>query len=169
MQNGIWAEEEGQDTEYKKYLLPTVYDREHIECCFDTSLANDLFWQHYLRKNNLPALTIFYEDLDAHYFEKMNEIYCYLGITTHEVFNPQLHKQANRQSGDWETRFIEETPWMHDPAIASAYEEGDLEALYLLRCRAVIFARESSIWCAMPVNRYKKFRQFYYRVRRKLT
>jgi len=66
-QTGIWAEEEGQNTEYKKYLLPTVYDHRYIESCLDTSLTNDIFWEIYLQRNNLSALTVFYEDLVTTY------------------------------------------------------------------------------------------------------
>lgn len=168
LQNGIWTEEEGQDTEYKKFLLPTVYDRDHIECCFDDSLSMDIFWQHYLRKNDLPYLPIFYEDLAANYSEKMKEVFAFLGIKNTPVPSPKLRKQSNQQSENWEERFIAETPWLKDPEIIRAYDSGDLESLYCLRCRMIISGRENARWRTMPANRYKKIRKFAFNLKRKL-
>ena len=169
IQNGIWFEEEGQDSEYKKYLLPTVYDRDQIEYCFDTSLTNDIFWQHYLRKNNLSALNIYYEDLDSNFIEQMSKVYEFLNIEDKEIIAPQLRKQSNKQSEDWESRFISQTSWFKDPEINQAYIKGDLETLYDLRCKMIISEREMARWRSMPINRYKKIRTFAFRVRRKLT
>lgn len=169
LQNGIWTEEEGQDAEYKKYLLPTIYDRDHIECCFDDSLSMDIFWQHYLRKNQLVYLPIFYEDLTANYTEKMKEVFTFLGVKNREVPSPKLRRQSNQQSENWEDRFVAETPWLKDPEIVKAYDEGDLESLYYLRCRMIISGRENARWRSMPATRFKKIRSFAFRVRRKFS
>ena len=168
IQNGVWFEEKGEDTEYKKYVMPVVYDREHIERCLDSSLINDIYWDQFLRRNNLPALKLFYEDMDAQFIEKMTEVYKYLGVEGKEIVAPQLRRQANKQSSNWEERFVAETPWLNDPEISKAYEEGDLESLYHLRVRMIVSERESERWRAMPINRFKTIRKFAFRVRRKL-
>ena len=169
LQNGIWRETSDQDEEYKQYLLPALYDRDHIECCFDIAVSNDIYWQHYLSTNDLKAYRVYYEDLAADYVTRMTEIYKFLGIKDAEVIAPPLRKQSNKESQDWEAMFIQDTPWFKDPSIVAAYEAGDLDALYLLRTRMIVLAREQARWKVMPANRSKSIRTFFFRIRRKLA
>jgi LPS sulfotransferase NodH len=169
LQNGIWRETTDQDEEYKQYLLPALYDRDHIECCFDIAVSNDVYWQHYLRTNELKAFLIYYEDLAADYVKNMTEIYRFLGIKGKEVIAPPLRKQSNKESQDWEAMFIQDTPWFSDPAIKAAYDAGDLDTLFLLRSRMIILAREQARWKVMPANRTKSMRNLLFRVKRKLS
>ena len=118
-QNGIWYEAADGSEEFKQYLLPAVYDREHIECCFDIVLSIDIGWQHYLQENNLDSLLVWYEDLAEDFPGKMREVYDFLGIKAEGMDLPPLKKQANRQSQEWEARFRAETPWLANPRIAS--------------------------------------------------
>ena len=169
LQNGIWRETSDQDDAYKKYLLPAMYDREHIECCFDVLMTNDIFWQQLLRDNQIPHLVVWYEDLAAEYVTKMTEIYDFLGITDKEVIAPPLRKQSNKESDDWEQRFTSETPWLQDPRIARAYAESDLDTVYLARARMLMLAREQQRWKSMPANRLKPIRSLLFKVKRKLS
>lgn len=169
LQNGVWRETTDQDDEYKKYLLPALYDREHIECCFDILMTNDVFWQQFMRDNHLSHMTVYYEDLAANYVDKMTEVYVYLGITGKEIIAPPLRKQANKESDEWETRFTAETPWLHDSRMAQAYAEGDLDTLYLQRSRMLMLAREQARWKSMPANRWKPIRSLLFKIKRKFT
>lgn len=169
LQNGIWRETADQDEEYKKYLLPAVYDREHIECCFDILMTNDVSWQQFLRDNKLSHMTVWYEDLAANYVEKMSEVYAYLGIKDKEIIAPPLRKQSNKESDAWETRFTAETAWLQDPRIVRAYAEGDLDTIYLQRSRMLMIEREHKRWTSMPANRNKSIRSFFFKVKRKFS
>ena len=169
LQNGVWRETVDQDEEYKRFLLPAMYDREHIECCFDILMTNDVFWQQFIRDNGLSSMVVWYEDLAANYVEEMTKVYNYLEIKDKEIIAPPLRKQSNKESQDWEERFTAETPWLHDARMLKAYEEGDLDTLYLLRSRMVMIAREQQRWKTMPANKFKSIRSFSFKLKRKLT
>lgn len=168
LQNGIWVEKEGEDQSYKEYLLPALYDREHIECCFDLSLISDVNWRHFLTRNQVNYYHIYYEDLASNFVPKMLEIYRFLGIDNNEVVAPALRKQANKESSNWEERFISETTWFTDPRISKPYEEGDLDGLFLERCKLIVQDREQDRWRKMPATRFKGLRSLIFRIKRKL-
>lgn len=169
LQNGVWNETADLDQEYKKYILPSLYDREHIECCFDILLANDISWKKLLTGNNLPHLAVWYEDLVGNYVEKMSEIYQYLGIKDEEIDPPPLRRQANKESLEWQSLFSAETPWFTEPIIVKTYQAGDLDGLYHLRTTQIIREREQKRWKSMPAVRYKKIRSLSFRIQRKIT
>jgi hypothetical protein len=148
LQNGIWIEREDEDQEYKKYLMPALYDQEHIECCFDYSLSGDVFWIHHLRKYNVPHLSLFYEDIISNYDE--------------------THRQANKQSDKWMIRFIEETNWLKNEEIQRAIDESAIEGLYYLRSNMLITNRKQTRERVMPATRYKSVRSLAFRIKRKL-
>ncbi len=168
LQNGIWIEKEDEDQEYKKYLLPALYDREHIECCFDLSLSGDVFWSQFLTKYNIPHLSLFYEDIVSNYEERIKEIFNFIGIKQEQVPSPKSQRQANKQSNNWVIRFTEETDWLKNEEIQKAINEGDIEGLYYLRSRMLIKAREQARWHVMPATRYKSIRSLAFRIKRKL-
>ena len=167
-QNGIWYEATDGGDDFKEYLLPALYDREHIACCLDIVLAIDLGWQRYLRDNQLDSLEVWYEDLAADFSGKMREIYDFLGINEAVITAPPLRKQANIQSQEWERRFRAETPWLSEPAIAAALQSGDLAALPGEHDLAAATQRGVSRWQVMPATRYKALRSLVFRVKRKL-
>lgn len=169
LQDGIWREAEGEDEKYKKYVTPAVYDREHIECCFDLSLANDQYWRHYLLSNQLSFFHVYYEDLTNNYFEEIEKIHNYLGIVGKEICAPSLRKQATGLSEKWEKQFTKETPWLLDSHFVDLYEHGRQEDLFIERCRMVFNQREQQRWKVMPANRYKKIRSLKLQIFRKLN
>jgi LPS sulfotransferase NodH len=169
LQDGIWREVEGEDETYKEYITPAVYDRDHIERCFDLSLANDQYWRHYLRSNELSYLHIYYEELTANYREEMAQIHQYLGIEDQNIVVPSLRKQATRLSEEWETRFIAETDWFSTTRFNSLLEQDDQENLFIERCHIVFNKREQQRYIAMPSIRYKGLRSIIFRVLRKFT
>lgn len=168
LQNGIWIEREDEDQEYKKYLMPALYDQEHIECCFDYSLSGDVFWIHHLRKYNVPHLSLFYEDIISNYDEKINEIFKFIGVKEKQVPSPKTHRQANKQSDKWMIRFIEETNWLKNEEIQRAIDESDIEGLYYLRSNMLITNRKQTRERVMPATRYKSVRSLAFRIKRKL-
>lgn len=168
LQNGIWIENEEEDQEYKKYLLPALYDQEHIECCFDLSLCGDVFWIQYLNKYNVPHLSLFYEDIIANYDEKINQIFRFIGVREKQVPSPKTQRQANKQSDKWIIRFTEETNWLKNEEIQKAFNESDIEGLYYLRSRMLITTREQTRGRVMPATRYKNVRSLVFRIKRKL-
>jgi trehalose 2-sulfotransferase len=168
LQNGIWKESVDEDTEYKKYLLPAVYDREFIECCLDVSLANDFFWTQYLRKYELPVFSIYYEDLAGDYINKMKAVYQFLGVSKTSNITPQTRKQSTSQSNEWVTRFVTETDWLKEPDFAQAYESSDLETLFYLRSRKLIVDHQTARWNQIPAIKFKPFRSFWFNATRKI-
>jgi LPS sulfotransferase NodH len=169
LQDGIWREEEGEDETYKEYVTPAVYDREHIECCFDLSLANDQYWRHYLRSNQLSYLHMYYEELTANYQEEMAQIHKYLGIKDQDIVLPPLRKQSTGLSEEWEKRFTFETYWVTTPRFKSLMEEDDQEDLFMERCRVTFNQLEQQRYTAMPSIRHKGLRAFKFRVLRKFA
>lgn len=167
-QNGIWYEAADGNDEFKEYLLPAVYDREHIECCFDIILSIDAGWQKYLSENMLESLLVWYEDLAADFSGKMCEVYEFLGVVEETIEAPPLKKQANLQSQEWEKRFRAETPWLAIPRITTALQSGDLAMLMAERNPVAPMERANARWKAMPANRFKPVRSFAFRVKRKL-
>ncbi len=167
-QNGIWYENADGGDDFKEYLLPALYDREHIACCLDIILAIDLGWQRYLRENQLDSLEIWYEDLAADFAGKMREVYDFLGIKDAIIEAAPLRKQANTQSQEWEQRFRAETPWLSEPANAAALASGDLASLPGEHELAAATARGVARWQVMPATRYKALRSLAFRVKRKL-
>ena len=169
LQNGIWNETVDQDEKYKKYVLPSVYDREHIECCFDILLTGDLVWQYYLSGNQLSNKLVWFEDMIQNYPGKMREIYEYLGIQDKEIIDPPLRKQSNQESLLWAARFEKETPWIREAKIQGAMETGNLSALWLDRSQQIAYQKEHARWQVMPAIRYKAIRTFFFRGKRKCT
>jgi len=167
LQDGIWREYEGEDQKYKQYVTPALYDREHIEACFDLSIANDQYWRYFLRRNHLSFLHVYYEDMTDHYKEEMSKIHQYLGIKEMEITIPPLRKQATALSEKWEKQFIAETSWFSNPQIISKFEQEDREDLFMERCRVVFNQREQQRWKNMPANRFKKFRSIKMRFSRR--
>lgn len=168
MQDGIWHVEADQDDAYKDYILPAVYDREHIEALLDTLLAYDLSWDQYLHRYGIPVLEIWYEDLARDYVNVMQQVYDFLGIKGEEVIAPPLKKQADSKSRDWVERFEAETPWLRDEEMASALEQGEFQAAYLKRTMMLVRQKERARWNEMPASRFRKIRRLLLRIRRKI-
>lgn len=168
LQSGIWNETVDTNQEYRKYVLPAMYDREHIESCYDVLLADDIAWQYYLEKNELPSMLIWFEDLIGHYDEKMKEVYAYLKIKDKSIIEPPLRQQSNKESLDWEGRFRDETPWTRDEVVINATASGDLATLWMYRSNMIVRAKETERWQKMPSNRFKVLRTLGFRISRKL-
>jgi len=168
LQTGIWNETTDQDQDYKKYVLPALYDREHIEACFDMLLADDFAWKNFLESNDFRSLHIWFDDLVTNYEAKMKEIYTYLGVKGSEKVTPLLRQQSNKESLEWEKRFCEETPWTKDAAYMDAVARDDLDSLWAFRGQQIVRANEHRRWIEMPATRYKSVRSFWFRVQRKL-
>lgn len=168
MQDGIWSVPTDQDDEYKKYLLPGVYDREHIEGCLDNLLAYDNAWENYLSLHKLDHYSVWYEDLASNYAKVMAEIYAYLEIENKEIINPPLKRLANRISAQWVDRFKSETGWLEDETIKNTLQSGDHHTAFIQRTMMLTRAKERARWANMPVNRFKGIRRFYFRIKRKL-
>jgi LPS sulfotransferase NodH len=168
MQQGIWAVSRDQDENYKRYLTPALYDREHIESCLDNLLAYDFAWENYLESNGLDHLTIWYEDLSDNYTRVMSDVYRYLGIGEGEIADPSLRKLSNQQSSEWFKRFRNETPWLKQRTIAEALDKGDFATAFIHRSMMIALQKEQYRWHHMPANRYKPLRSFMFRVKRKL-
>ena len=168
LQNGIWRVEQDQDDEYKKYLLPAVYDREHIEGCLEILLANDVAWQDFLRIHEIPFYQLWYEDLVKDFQNKTKEIQTYLGVddSVGEA-EPLLKRIANTKSHQWAEDFVRETPWLQDTLFARALESGDFQAALNRRSFLLFGQKERDRWNAMPSTRNKKLREFLWRVKRK--
>lgn len=169
IQNGIWAVQVTQDEEYKKYLMPEKYDREHIEACLDNLLAFDTAWENYLNKHDLAHMDLWYDDLERDYVRKMREVYEYLGIAQKEILEPRLKKLAHGKSQEWVDRFRTETPWLQDKTIATALEAGDIRTAFTYRGLMIAFQKEEHRWQTMPANRFKRIKKFALRVKRKLS
>ncbi len=167
-QNGIWYEAADGGEEFKEHLLPAVYDREHIECCFDIVLSIDAAWQDYLEENQLQFLQVWYEDLAADFGGKMRDVYDFLEVQEEALPVPPLKKQANLQSQEWEKRFRAQTPWLSNPRIAVALQAGDIRALMAERNPISPLERANARWEVMPANRFKPLRSIVFRVKRKL-
>ncbi len=168
VQNGIWFEEVGADTSYKDYVIPAVYDRNHIERCFDRQLMQDVAWKHYLSKNKLPYLHVWFEDLINEPQKTIQDIYDFLGIKGKQVASASLRKQSDSRSEKWEMRFKNETPWLKDKNIVQALENCDFMSLYIARSVAISNQREEKRYWQMPSTRFRWFRKWFIRGKRKL-
>lgn len=71
---------------------------------------HDLMWDKYLSDNNISFLNIIYEDIEKNEQKFFYNIVAFIGEA--DKFNqmkyPELKRQANRQSKEWEVRFREE-------------------------------------------------------------
>ncbi|MEN6528982.1 MAG: Stf0 family sulfotransferase [Anaerolineaceae bacterium] len=168
LQTGIWYEMEGEDPRYKEYVVPAVYDRAHIESCFDLSLVYDNYWRLFIKKMDLNAHHLFYEDLTSHFSDEVSRLNRYLEIEPTTIAAPTLRKQANQESLRWKERFIQETPWFRDPGFMKAYEVGDMDTLFISRVCFIARNREQELWSRMPANRYKKIRSLSFRFKRRI-
>jgi LPS sulfotransferase NodH len=169
MQQGVWAVSSDQDEDYKRYLTPAQYDREHIESCLDNLLAYDFAWENFLESYGLEHMVVWYEDLSDNYTQVMRGVYQYLGIREVEIPDPALRKLSNKQSSEWFERFTNETPWLKHRTIAEALEKGDFATAFIQRGMMIAFQKEQLRWRRMPANRFKRFRTFSFRIRRKLN
>jgi LPS sulfotransferase NodH len=169
MQTGIWMEKIGEDQRYKQYILPPLYDREHIEGCLEELLAYDASWMNYLKKHGFEFLEVWYEDLANNYVNSTNLIYDYLEVEKSITPEPVLSKQADSKSYDWGKKFISETSWLQDATISEALISGDLVTAFIRRCTMIIHKKEQDRWHSMPATRFKPFRKFLFRVKRKLS
>lgn len=169
MQTGIWSEKKDQDESYKEYVLPPLYDREHIEGCLDELLAFDVCWENYLALHNLNYLEVWYEDLVEDFESKMLEIYAFLGFKELSPPPPLLKRQANKRSDEWYRLFTESTEWIHEPIIRDALEKGDSLTVFLNRFMMLSRHKERVRWEKMPSTRLKSMRRLYFGARRKLT
>ncbi len=167
LQTGIWNETADQDQDYKKFVLPALYDRDHIECCFDMLLADDFAWQSFLETNGFKYLQLWFDDLVKNYEDKIDEVYSYLGVKSAEKIAPLLRQQSNKESLEWEERFREETPWTKDEEYQDAAARNDLDALWAFRSHQIVRIKENKRWKAMPANRYKSVRSLWFRIQRK--
>jgi LPS sulfotransferase NodH len=168
LQTGIWNESVDLDQEYRKYVLPAMYDREHIECCFDLLLADDFSWKKFLDTNRYEYLHVWYEELVTDYETRMEEIYSYLGIKQKNSITPLLRQQSNKESLEWEKRFLEETPWTNDEEFRDAVARDDLESLWAFRSQQIVRVKINHRWKVMPATRYKSVRSIWFRIQRKL-
>jgi LPS sulfotransferase NodH len=169
MQTGIWMEKKNQDESYKEYVLPPIYDREHIESCLDELLAFDVCWENYLARHNLNYLEVWYEDLVKDFERKMLEIYAFLGIKKDSPLPPLLKRQADAASEEWYRRFSDSTDWLHEPSIKDALDRGDSLTAFLNRFMMLSRRKERLRWEKMPSARFKPMRKLYFRVRRRIT
>ena len=164
LQTGVWLEnEEGTPTIYT-----ALYDREHIERCFDFLLAEDVAWEYYLSHHQLPYLLVWYEDLVEEPEIKMHEIYQYLDFSGKELAPSPLRRQSNLQSSAWEKRFREETAWLQENNLEAALAEGDLTGLLVQRCRMVFGDRQVQRFWSMPATRSREIRSLFFRGKRKV-
>jgi LPS sulfotransferase NodH len=168
MQDGIWVVSRDQDDNYRRYLVPALYDHEHIESCLDNLLAYDFAWDNYLKKYGLEHMVIWYENLADNYTQVMTRVYQYLGIGETEIPDPPLRKLSNKQSSEWYERFLNETPWLKQRMIAEALEKADFATAFIQRSMMIAFQKEQFRWHHMPANRYKSLRSFLFRARRKM-
>lgn len=167
MQTGIWNETADQDQEYKKFVLPALYDREHIECCFDMLLADDFAWKKFLETNNFNYSHIWFEDLILNYNKQMEQIYSYLGFKAKGDFSQLLRQQSNMESHKWEKRFNTETPWTNDDEYLDAAGRNDLDSMWAFRGHQITRVIENHRWKMMPATRYKSMRSLLFRFQRK--
>ena len=168
LQTGIWYEPVGEDPRYKDYIVPPVYDRNHIESCFDLSLVYDNYWRLFIKKIDRNTHHLFYEDLTSHFSDEISRLYYYLEIESTAITPPTIRKQANQESLKWKERFIQDTPWFRDPAFMKAYEEGDIDTLFISRVCSIARNREQELWHRMPANRYKKIRSLSFHFKRRI-
>lgn len=166
-QTGIWKLPKNQDNTYKQYVMRAQYNRDHIEACFDKLLAIDFSWDRYLESHGLQAFDIWYDDLASEYHNTMTKLYDYLEIRAHDVPAPQLKKQANRESQEWASRFIEETPWVKQKNIQNALERGDLNTILSYRFAQIANDRAEQQWRLIPGNRFRPIRKQLFRLQRK--
>jgi trehalose 2-sulfotransferase len=167
-QNGIWVEKADADEEYKSFLLPTVYDREHIECCLDILLMTEAEWYAYFIENRIDCLMVWYEDLAADYVTTMQTIYGFLGIKGQSISAPPLKKLANVVSDDWNARFRRETPWLIEINMDAKAADDDDYAVWLERGKLINKQRQWARWKKMPATRLKSIRTLVFRVERKV-
>lgn len=167
MQTGIWLVRTDQDDEYEKFILPSVYDREHIEGCLEELLAYDVAWENFLKRNDVNYLELWYEDLAGDFKNKMLQVYDHLGIKLVSPPDPLLRKQANRISLDWNQRFLDSTPWIREPVIAEALKNADSYTAFFHRTMMLMRQKEQARWRRMPINRFKGLKKLIFRIKRK--
>jgi len=168
MQNGNWVVRADVDPNYRDYLIPAVYDREYIEFCFDKMLMEDVSWNHYLDKENLPHILVWYEELASQPEKIVNGVYDFLNITGKGIVRAPLRKQSDSRSKDWETKFKEETLWLQEENIKRALESSDFLSLAVERSQKITYQREQNKYWQMPVTKFKWFRKWFFRGKRKL-
>ncbi len=169
MQTGIWNEPTGTSEDYRDYVLPAQYNRDHIEALLDNLLAFDLSWQRFLTRNCIPAFEIVYEDLAKNYVSAMTAICEYLGVENIETLEPPMKRLSDKISQEWYERFVSETAWLKDPDIQQCLEEGDFASLFFLRSRMMSRTREREIWKKLPYNRNKSTKRLIYRIQKRFS
>jgi trehalose 2-sulfotransferase len=165
LQNGIWNESAEQDQSYRKYVLPALYDREHIERCYDLLVAQDAAWLHYLESSGLPAIQLWFEDLIKDYSAKTKEVFDFLDFKSTEINKPPLRRQSNQESEVWEKRFFAQTPWLKDLQSDLA---GNGLSSRIPPSESVAKKREQERWKVMPANRFKPVRKLFFNLKRNL-
>lgn len=169
LQNGIWNLPKDHSDEYKKYLMPAVYDREHIEGCYEKSLANDVAWADFLRLHEIEHFPMVYETMIADYHNQLKALHDYLDVDKSiSIPEPPLKKISTSNSEDWGKRFIAETPWLQDPFYQRAMDSGDFQTAINRRAFILMNEKERQRWNTMPANQHKKLKKFVFRVKRKL-
>ncbi|MEM5774521.1 MAG: Stf0 family sulfotransferase, partial [Anaerolineaceae bacterium] len=132
MQTGIWNERTGASEDYRDYVLPAEYNRDHIEALLDNLLVFDLSWQRFLKENNMPAFDILYEDLAKDYVNSMTAVCEYLCVQNIESLEPPMKRLSDKTSQAWYERFCSETAWLKDPEIQKPLQDGDFSTVYFL-------------------------------------
>ena len=168
-QTGVWYIPADDDGEYKNYVLPPVYDREHIERCFGLVLSVDAQWMTLLASDQISHKVVWYEEYVADYETQLREIDSYMGGVG-EITVPELPllKLADKTTLNWVERFESETPWLKEPLVKKAMEKPDLLLLMALLSNNFFTKAEDQYFLQMPSTRTKPIRKFYYSVRRKL-
>lgn len=169
LQNGIWNLPKDHSNDYKKYLMPAIYDREHIEGCYEKALATDVAWADLLRIHEIPHLRFIFETMISDYHNQMVALHDYLSVDDSiEIPEPAVQKISSASSADWVTRFTKETSWLQDEFFQRAMEAGDFQSAINRRTFMLVNQKEQHRWRTMPANRYKKLRKIFFRIKRKL-
>jgi hypothetical protein len=168
MQTGVWNESVNESDDYKAYIVPPQYNRDHIEALFDNLLAFDLSWEHFLKSNHKQCLDIWYEDLAKDYVHVMTEVCDYLGVVNDEALNPPLKRQSNEINQQWVERFKGETPWLQELDIKEGLKAGDFNSVFFYRSMKAARNHERQVWSQIPYHKHKKLKRLIYRLKLRL-
>jgi len=168
MQTGVWREHVGESEDYKNYIVPPEYNRDHIEALFDNLLAYDLSWEYFLRNNHKECLDVWYEDLAKDYVNVMTKVCDYLGVKNDEALEPPLKRQSDQVSAQWTQRFLTETAWLQDPYIKQGLETGDFNSIFFYRNMQTARKHERQVWAGIPYHKNKAVKRLIYRLKLRL-
>lgn len=167
-QTGIWYIPTTDDGQYKNYVVPPVYDRQHIEYCFGQVLATDLQWKSVLGMDQIPHHSIYYEDYINNVEGEFRKVYQYLGGKGElDVPELPLNKLANKKSEGWRKRFIKESSWINSSLVKKAMATQNFQLL--LSCFAYQQNKnaEQLHYEHMAAIRFKRLRQIFCSIKRK--